>query len=269
MGQPKVSFVQCEQATVWPEISKTHDWIDSSFSTSPSAIGELRFSPPANGNYARKHPVCDPSGATVGYIAKGVWEIGYTYTSVYVGGCFWIANAPIRGTTSSNDFSRVSLVDRVGQFFWGKDPKFAVTKTFVLGDGWPFSIEAFKLVGDGSHLFYMSKCGFALFDVRGREREAQVDFDDLAYQFSGFDVSPKVLSLAVAFSTRDCRDVVDGEYRYKNFLRLYDMTTGFVLGQQDLPGSSHEHWVVNFSENGRRLKVESKSKIIIFEMKSI
>ena len=99
-----------------------------------------------------------------------------------------------------------------------------------------------------------------------REIVAKAEFTDVAYQWSGFALSPKVKLLAIGCSARGDKDPVDGEYRYRNFVRIYNLETGVVVGEQALLGDRETRWTVDFSEDGRQVGVTSNSSTCVFEL---
>ena len=242
------------------------EWIDTSFSQSPRAVGRLRLPSVDNGRYESKHPILNPHGATVGFLADGVSSLGYTWTCVYAGDCFWITHMGFGATLSGGKGSGVSLVDATGTFLFSNSTKFKVVKSFGFGGSWVRSIRAFKLLDDGDYLLYLTNYGVCLFDTRIREIVAKVEFTNLAYQWSGFALSPKVKLLAIGCSTRGDKDLLDGEYCYRNFVQIYNLETGVVVGEQALPGDRETRWAIDFSENGRQIGVGAGSYTHIFEL---
>jgi hypothetical protein len=197
----------------------------------------------------------------------GVGSLGYTFTCVYAGDCFWITHQGFSAVMRGVDISRVSLVDATGSFIFStKGTKFEVVKSFGFGGSWVDNIRAFKLLDDGGYLLYLTTYGFCLFDTRRREIVAKAEFTNFAHQWFGFALSPKVKLLAVGCSVRGDKDLLDGEYRYRNFVRIYNLETGVVIGEQTLPGDRETRWSVDFSEDGRQVGVASKSSTHVFEL---
>lgn len=243
------------------------DWIDTSFSQSPRAIGHLRLPGVSNGRYESKHPILDAHGTTIGFMIGGLSSLGYTFTCVYAGDCFWITHQVFGAVTRGVDVSGVSLVDATGTFMFStKGAKFKVVKSFGFGASWVDDIRAFKLLDDGAYLLYLTNYGVCLFDTRMREIVAKAVFTNLAYQWSGFALSPKVKLLAIGCSARGDKDPIDGDYRYRNFVRIYNLETGVIVGEQALPGDRETQWTVDFSEDGRQLRVASNSSTHVFEL---
>jgi hypothetical protein len=242
-------------------------WIDTSYSQSPRAVGQLRLPSVNNGRYESKHPILDVHGATVGFLIDGVTSLGYTYTCVYAGGCFWITHAGFGATLRGDDVSGVSLVDAAGTFlFSNKGTKFRVVKSFSFGGSWVNDIRAFKLLDDGAYLLYLTNHGFCLFDTRAREIVAKTELTSLAHQWYGFALSPRVKLLAIGCSVRGEKDPLDGEYRYTNSVRIYNLETGIAVGEQALPGDRGTRWTVDFSEDGRKVRAASESVTHAFEL---
>lgn len=243
------------------------DWIDTSFSQSPRAVGRLRLPSVSNGRYESKHPILDVHGATVGFMIDGVGSLGYTFTCVYAGDCFWITHQGFGAVMGGVHISRISLVDATGTFMFStKGMKFKVVKSFGFGGSWVDGIRAFKLLDDGAYLLYLTNYGVCLFDTRRRDVIAKAEFTDIVHRWSGFALSPKVKLLAIGCSVGDDKDPLDGEYRYRNFVRIYNLETGAVVGEQALPGDRETRWGVDFSEDGRQLGVASSSSTHVFEL---
>lgn len=76
----------------------------------------------------------------------------------------------------------------------------------------------------------------------------------------------RVKLLALGCSVRGHQDPIDGEYRYKNLVRIYNLETGESVGEKDLPGDRHAHWEVEFSDTGRSLRVATESSAHVFEL---
>ena len=243
------------------------DWIDTSFSQSPRAIGELRLPGVSNGRYESKHPILDPDGATVGYMVDGETWLGYTFTCLYAGNCFWIAHQGFGAVMNGVNVSEVSLVDATGAFvFSPRDAKFTVVKSFEFGGLWVHTIRAFKLLDDGNYLLYLTNYGFCLFSTRRREIVAKTEFTNLAHQWSGFALSPKANILAIGFSERGKDPIDDDYFPHRNFVRIYDLKTGVVVGEQVLPGDRETRWIIDFSEDGRRVRATSDLSTHVFEL---
>lgn len=235
------------------------EWIGTSFHGSERAVGELRFPAVSNGRYETKHPIFDANGATVGLLGDGVRSLGYTYACIYAGGCFWVVSIGFGAVLNGAKVSGVSLVDRKGAFFLTRAARFGVVKSFSFGERWAMSIKALKLLDDGACLLYLTNNGFCLFDTRQRDIIAQAEFSEIVSQWSGFALSPRVKLLALACSVRGAKDPLDGEYRYQNGVRIYNLETGCLVGERMLPGNSNTKWTVEFSGDGRELEVTSKS----------
>lgn len=222
-----------------------------------------------NGRYESKHPILNADGETVGYLIDGAAALGYTFTCVYAGNCFWITHQGFGAVTRGVDISGVSLVDATGSFlFSNKGTKFGVVKSFGFGGNWVNDIKVFKLLNDGAYLLYVTNYGICMFDTYRREIVAKVELTNLAYQWSGFALSPKVKLLAISCSERGNTDPLDGEYRYRNFVRIYNLETGAAVGEQALPGDRETRWTVEFSEDGRSLRVASGSSRHDFDLTS-
>lgn len=76
----------------------------------------------------------------------------------------------------------------------------------------------------------------------------------------------EVKLLAIAGSIRGNKDPLDGEYRYGNFVRIYNLEMGGVAGEQALPGDRETRWTVDFSVDGRQVRAVSDSSTHMFEL---
>ena len=145
--------------------------------------------------------------------------------------------------------------------FFGKGYKFLIDKSFDLPSKWVSYLRAFKLIKSDRHgnkLLYITDVGFCVFDTSLKRLLAQVDFKELSCRFSDFALSPKMPLLAVVFGTRDSIDPLDGEGSFNNFVRIFDLGSGDVIGSQTLPSKGNTYWLVDFDESGRKLEVKSE-----------
>lgn len=221
----------------------------------------------SNGRYEPQHPILNTNGNPVGYLLDGISSLGYTFTCVYAGNCFWITHQGFGAVTGGIDYSAVSLVDATGNFiFSNKGMKFKTVKSFGFGGSWVNNIRTFKLLDDGRCLLYLTNYGVCLFDTGNRKIVAKAEFKDIVHQWTGFALSPKVKLLAVGCSTRGDRDPIDGEYRYKNFVRIYNLETGLAVGERVLPGDQRTLWTIDFSQNGRQIGLSSDSSKYVFDL---
>ena len=267
MPEKRISFHDSNSNFCPSKILKDEEWIDTSFAGNPRAVGNLRWPAVNNGRYESKHPILDTDDTTVGFMPHGVSSIGYTFECVYAGHCFWIAHQGFSATMNGGG-SAISLVNATGSFFFSKGTKFETVKSFGFGGSWVSSIQAFKLLDDGNYLLYLTKYGVCLFNTRMHDIIAKAEFADLAYQWSGFALSPRVKLLALCFSARGDKDLIDGDYRYRNFVRIYDLESGSVFGEQSLPTKKETVWTVNFSDDGRQLRIKSQASTHQFELRA-
>ena len=266
MSEIRIHFQESKVSFRPAKRPNNEDWIDTSFSKSSRAVGRLRLLAVSNGRYEPEHPILDAHGATVGFMIDGYRSLGYMYTCIYAGNCFWITHHRFAEAFKGSTVTNVSLVDATGTFKRSHKTKFEVVKSFEFREVWAHRIRAFKLLDDRDYLLYLTEYGVCLFDTRMREIVAKADFKDLAYQWSGFALSPKVNLLAIGCSARGDKNPLDGEYRYRNFVRIYNLETGLVVGEQKLAGDRETRWAVEFSENGRQLGVASDSSTYVFEL---
>ena len=244
---------------------RNQELIGTSVAQSPDAIGHLRFTSVRNGNYESKHPILDEHGTRVGFLVDGAMKLGYTYACVYADNCFWVAHATFAQTMHGGN---VSLVEPTGTFLLpGRGMKFEKVRSFPISEVWADDIQVFKLLDGGAFLLYLTKQGFCLFDVRKRELTAKADFSGFFFPQSGFAISPKVKLLAIGGSARSHQDPLDGAYRYRNFIRIYQLETGVIVGEQTLPGDQEAAWHdVEFSEDGRQVRAASSAASHTFEL---
>ncbi len=243
------------------------NWIETSFASSPRAIGELRLPRPENDRYESKHPIVKSDGTAAGFLIKGASSIGRTFRCLYAAGCFWIVHQRDDAVTTGAVHSGVSIVDRIGTFrFSKKGAKFGVVKSFEFGRAWPNTIRAFKLLDEGSRLLYLTNYGVCLFDAKRREIIGRVDFKDCAYQWSGFALSPTIKILAIGCSVRREKNPLDGRHRYENFVRIYNLESGGVVGEQGLSGERQLEWSVEFSDDGRQMQLASPFSTHTFQL---
>ncbi len=265
MAKAQIYFRE-SQATFRPALRLSDkDWIDTSFAQNTNAIGHFRMPGVNNGRYESKHPVFDEHGVECGLLVDGAGTLGYTFTCVYARGCFWVAHQGFYSTMHGGN-SAVSIVDESGEFIFSVKKKFKKIKSFGFGADWVDQILAFKLLDGGDRLLYLTRHGVCLFDTQARDIVSRIDFNGLIHASSGFSLSPKVKLLAVCFSARGEKDPVDGEDRYSNFIRLYRLETGTVEGEQKLPGQTQTTWAVDFSEDGRQIRVSSKLFTQVYDL---
>lgn len=265
----KLLFTESSSPFRSMEHREKESWIDSSFSESPQTprrpIGRLQMPFVDNGRYDSKHPILDGDGAVVGFLEDGQSSLGYTYECIFAGDCFWIAHQHL-GASSHGGASKVSLVDEAGKYLLSRNKKFKVLKSFEFGGQWIMKILAFKLIDGGANVLYLTPYGVCLFNTRTREIISKTDFEGLSYQFSGFALSPKAKLLAIGWSAAEGKNPLDNSYLYRNFIRILDLTSGLVLGEQNLPGDVETVWNVEFSEDGRQIRATSSSSEHAFEL---
>lgn len=253
------------------------EWFDTSYYGNERAIGNLRFTQAYSANYNRKHPILDKEDNVVGYLSNGLKTIDYSWSCIYVANCFWITNKfrhtltdSLEATLGITNPSHITLVDSVGYYPFSSAKRFKVIKRFdfegsPLARNWTDKERAFKLLDGDKLLFYLTQEGFSLFDTYRRERISYVKFPYPVEKFD-FTLSPKVKILAIAGNTFKGKDLVDGKDRYQNYIWLYDLISGEMLGEKMLDMDTAERWSINFSETGRNLKVSSDSFTYQFEL---
>jgi hypothetical protein len=232
-------------------------WFDSSFAQSNRAVGRLRIFGPSNGRYESRHPVLAADGSVVGYLDRGVATIGYTFNCVFAAECFWISHQHF-GAVLGGGGSSLSVVQEQGTFpFSGGTVRYKVTKSFEFGGQWPDTSKAFKLLDDGKRLLYLTSYGACLFATSERTIISRLDWPELAYYWSGFSLSPTAKLLALGCSVPEPDDPLGGERPHRNFLRVYDIESGTLVGEQILPAESSTRWIVAFSRDGHQLRATS------------
>ncbi|WP_439481644.1 hypothetical protein [Cyclobacterium plantarum] len=258
----KASNSSFEPAKKWSD----RDWFDTSFSQSDRAIGHLRLPAVDNGRYESKHPILDSNRNLIGYLSGAGSSIGYTWNCIYAGNCFWLTNQTF-SATMNNGGSNVTLVDEVGTFLFSSTRKFNAVKSFGFDGDWAGFTLAFKLLDDGTQLLYLTNKGFCFFNTHQRVIISQAEFSlFLSESSTDFTLSPKVKMLAIAGSSMGQKDPIDGEYRYKNFIWLYNLETGLLVGETSLEIDKYVRWSIDFSVDGRNLKVSSDSSSFQFEL---
>lgn len=152
--------------------------------------------------------------------------------------------------------------------FRTRGTKFRAIKRFGFGGWWPHQIRAFKVLDDGTRLLYLTAYGACLFDTGTREIVAKAEFKDVTHQWSGFALSPTAKLLAIAFSMGG-DDPLGGGYCYSNGVRIYDLSSGVLVGEEFLLGNQQVRWTVDFSENGRQLRVASDGDTSVFDLAAV
>ena len=211
--------------------------------------------------------IMDANDNMVGYLSGAVNSIGYTWNCIYAAGCFWLTNQTFSDTMEGVNRSNVTLVDEVGTFLFSSTKKFRAIKSFDFEGHWAGFTKAFKLLNEERELFYLTNKGFCLFDTYRRERVSLVNFpiylSDHAFDFA---ISPKVRILAIAGSSMGEQDPIDGEYRYNNFIWLYNLESGILMGEEKLDTNTYNRWSIHFSEDGRNVKTASEGATLQFEL---
>ncbi|WP_340201924.1 hypothetical protein [Ascidiimonas sp. W6] len=267
MPVTKINFKQTEATFPIAKKPTENKLIDTSFAQSERATGKLRLPAVNNGRYESRHPILNPEGHTVGYLSKAANTIGYTWNCVYAGHCFWLTNMTFHDTFNGGKYSNISLVAEAGTFLFSSTRKFKVIKAFALDGSYAGFTRAFKLLNNERELFYLTNKGFALFNTYGQNLIAQADFQEyLSENTWDFALSPKVPILAIVASSMGEKDPVDGAYRYKNFVRLYSMKNGELMGEKILEMNGFTRWAIYFSKNGRFLKIASPEITLCFEL---
>lgn len=268
----KIKFRELENSNA-VSFSNAKELVESSYADFHDAIGNFRLPAVANGRYKRRHPIENEVGDEVGALIKGVDRLGYTYACLYsnLARCFFIAHCPFNavwGSPRGHD-SYISIVEPTGKFLvTGKGIKFEPTTALALPAGFVDYPIIFKTVNDGKNLLYVSKSGITFIDLRTRSIISTISFEGLRHSYKDFALSPKVNVLAVVFSNHSNEDPLTGEWRYKNFIRLYHLEQGSLIGEQELSISEHKEWKIHFGSDGRTLLVYSGDAQHSYELQS-
>ena len=256
-----------ESETPFQPANHPTDWIDTSYSKDERAIGDLRWPAVDNGRYEDKHPILNAQGNTVGFLVNGVGLLGYTFDCVYAADCFWITHQGFSAVINAVDISQVSIVKATGIFLLSPgNAKFEVVNSFQFRSSWVDTVRAFKLLDNGAYLLYLTNYGVCLFDTRKRDIVSRADFTNFAYQWSGFALSPRKKLLAIACSISADEDRLDDTSQHRNFVQIYNLESSELVGENDLPGDEETEWTVDFSEDGRQLRVASQSSTHTFDL---
>jgi WD40 repeat protein len=82
-------------------------------------------------------------------------------------------------------------------------------------------------------------------------------------------MSPKGPLLALGFSAMGEKDPVDGEYRNRNTIRIYDYTTGDLVGERLIATTAARSWKLRFADDGRQLAVGSEDGVEYFDLEAV
>lgn len=259
----KIAFIKSQSNFRGEIVTLREDKLfDTSYRDCNHAIGHLRFPGVSNGRYESKHPIFDLNGDKVGFLVNGAGSLGYTYHCVYVdrAECFYISHSPFGSSKSY-----ISIVSENGSFLFTKGVKFERTQTFEL-PGACTNILTFKLIEDQRYLLVLTQYGFCLIDTVYRKLASKTLFEGMGYSVTGFALSPKVNLLAIAFCVPDYKDPLDGEYRYRNLIHIYDLEIGQSIGSHYLEINELIYWKLAFSTDGRQLAVNSENCDLVFDL---
>ncbi|WP_452597112.1 hypothetical protein [Pontimicrobium sp. MEBiC01747] len=263
-SKDKIDLIICK--TDFKQTKSVFDdgFYDNSFAQSKKAIGELRFPSVDNGRYESEHPIMNSYGETIGSLSGARYSLGYTYSCVYVEGCFWIAH---------ERFNRggcyVSLIEDAGKFFFSKKRNFKVIESFSLDGDWAEFSKAFKLIDNGKFLIYVTSIGFCLFNTKNRTIKSKVHFTRFLSPSSfNFSISPnKNLFAVIASTMRGQKDPIDNEYKYDNFLWIYDLNNGSLIGEMFSEIDKRIKWSIHFNEIGDILRIKSDKLEYLLKLK--
>ncbi|WP_420386443.1 hypothetical protein [Roseivirga sp.] len=242
------------------------DWFDTSYHKSSHSIGSLRYPMVDNGRYQNKHPIYDTHGEIVGYLVDAETQIGYTWRCVYAGAGFWLTHQTFSATMGGGGCN-ISLIADVGNRLFSSKRRFKLIKSFNFKEHSWTSPDAFKLLEDGCELFVITHHGFCVFETFNKVLKSRNHFQPFVDKYD-FTISPKVKILAVVSSFNGTKDPIDGEYRYKNAIWLYNLDTGNLVGEKQLEIDKSVNWYIDFSEDGRKIRVSSNQFTTHFELVS-
>jgi hypothetical protein len=239
-------------------------WVDTSFKDAEKAIGKLRLPGVDNGRYETKHPIYDDRSERVGFLIKGWETLGYTYGCVYIdkAECFFISNVLYRATKGL-----ISIVEPKGRFFFSQsDIKFQRTSTIVIPKEFiSFSSLAYKVNANKNTLFSLNTYGFYLINTQRRQLNYYKTFDDLSFCDPTFTLSDNENLLAVCFC-QGYADPLDGQTKYKNILRVYDINSGELLGEKRLQSLAASSWALRFDRDNREISLVSNKEQYCFQI---
>lgn len=261
MSEPKIYFSLSDDSFIPAE--REENWIDSSFSNVDNPKGTLRMPGVNNGGYESRHPVLDENGNTIGFMPNGATDLGYTWTCVYASNCFWITHQTFNAMRNHGN-SSVSIVEEKRKSIFSSSRKFRVVKSFGFGGDWVDSIKVFKLLDSERNLLYLTDRGFCLFDTHLRDEVAKAEYNDITHDIRDFTISldSNLLALAVCKRRKINRD------SYDNFIRLYNLKTGLKINDLFLDFDQSVYPDIDFSEDGRQLRVSYNSSRFIFKIRS-
>ncbi len=237
-----------------PVFDSKDDLIDTSFSQSEKAIGKLRLPGVGNGRYEKKHPILFADGSVAGHLKGAVMDIGYTWECIYVdkAGAFFLTSIPF---LYKGEGGFISIVRETGTYkIFASGPKFEKTSSINVefGNGW--HTEGFKLFSNQSRLLVITKAGFGLVDTLGERLVYSIKFDELDhYSIQNFSISPNEKLLAISFSASDYQDPVSDEWKFKNYIKIFNLGTGEQLGNHSLDSDQPLWAKVQFSVDGKSL----------------
>ncbi len=246
------------------------NYFDTSYVGSKNPVGRLRYSRVGNANYERRHPILDENGNRVGALEKGLYDIGYTYSAVYIDrlSSFYVSHALVGVSGGSNGF--ISRIAPQGRFlFPPREVKFS--KVDSVGMPTHLSIGsgelAFKVLGDGEKLLHLTSTGFCTVDTGNLEMIANCNFD-CWYRGGekGFAISSNQRVLAIAMSRFIGEDPVSGENKFHCVLEVFSLVNGEKLDELVL--GENYHPTVSFLPGDREITVAHEDLTRSFELLS-
>ncbi|MBC8756554.1 hypothetical protein H2O64_17915 [Kordia sp. YSTF-M3] len=262
----KVHFKETDSEFSIAEKIKKDDWFDTSYNEVTSSIGNLRYPIVDNGRYGSKHPIYDTLGGIIGYLVGAESQIGYTWGCVYAGAGFWLTNQTFSATMGGGG-TNISVIADVGNFLFSSKRKFKLVESFYFEEHSWKSPDVFKLLDDGRELLVITRYGFCVFETFNKTMRSKTYFQSYCDNYD-FTISPKVKILAIVSSFNGRKKPIDGEYRYKNSIWLYNLDTGELVGEKTLEIDKSLNWSINFSEDGRKIRVLSDEFSTQFELTS-
>ena len=250
-----------------PVFASKDDLIDTSFSQSDKAVGKLRLPGVNNGRYEKKHPILYANGSVAGHLKGAVMEIGYTWECIYVdrASAFFLTSTPF---LYKGEGGFISVIQQTGTYkLFSSGPKFERTNSINVAFGSSWHTEGFKLLSNQERLLVLTKTGFGLVDTLGQRLIYSIMFDGADhYSIQNFSISPNEKLLAISFSASDYQDPVSDEWKFKNYIKIFELSTGEELGKHHLD-SDKPLWVkVQFSSDGKSLFLNGEDYQRRFEL---
>jgi len=149
----------------------------------------------------------------------------------------------------------VSIIEKIG-YYWlfSREIKFEKTHSiyFTFGSSWVTC--GFKLLANQERLFILTSRCFGLLNTLSKSVVYSGSFKNSEHLIAErFAISHNEKLLAFSFSVADYTDLVTDEVKFKNYIRIHDISSGKAIGYY-LLSSKDDIWTeIQFSGDGRRL----------------